>query len=74
MGKSCDKKLLFPNETMAQKYANSYNKDPLVKIPLTHYQCIMHSGWHVATDKQRDNNWYTRLQAVLDKIALKQRG
>lgn len=73
MGKSCDQKMLFANEVMAQKYTISYNKDPLVKIPLTHYKCIMHSGWHVASEKQVDNNWYRRLQTLLDNIASKQK-
>ena len=73
MGKPCDQKILFSNAKMAEKYTISYNKDPLVRAPLTYYECLMHSGWHVATEKQRDDNWYTRLQGILDKIASKQR-
>ena len=72
MGKPCDQKMLFPNEKMANEYAASYNKDPLVKIPLTYYECIMHSGWHVATERENDQNWYRRLQGILDRIASKQ--
>jgi hypothetical protein len=72
MGKPCDQKMLFPNEKMASEYAVSYNKDPLVKIPLTYYECIMHSGWHVATKRANDSNWYRRLQDILDRIASKQ--
>ena len=72
MGKSCEKKLLFSTENIAGKYAYSYNKDPLVKIPLKPYRCERHRGWHVATEKQHADNWYSRLQSLLDKISLNQ--
>ena len=66
---SCNTKTRYSSNKMAQDYADSYNRDPLVKEILATYWCELHQGWHLTRDKPRNIGWFRRIQELIDKVS-----
>ena len=67
---SCLNKKRYPTERMANDFAHSFNKDPLLKETdlISPYFCRSHDGWHVGHTKTENLPPHIKVHRLLDEI------